>query len=260
MVTLSAGSRALAAGYGLGIAGAVLALLLTLPAVLALSVVGVTSTAALLLASFVFGQYLPFMGFPLVYFRRVRGMDWARIRRYLGVRVPTLRELGLVVAGFFAVLLLASGVIVLVTQVLGLDPASNAAGETAQQLPRLIPLFVVASFVVIGPCEETLFRGTVQNRLRETFSAPVAITLAALLFAAVHVTALTGGLEARAVTIGILLIPSFVFGAVYEYTRNIVVPALIHGVWNAFIFTTIYVSVELAPESGSGAALLALVG
>lgn len=260
MVTLSSHSRSLAVGYGLGIAGAVLALLLTLPAVLGLSLVGISSMAAILLVSFVFGQYLPFIGFPLVYFRRIRGMSWERIRSYLGVRVPTLRELGVVVTGFFAILGLALGTIYLVTQVLGLTPAENSAGELAREQSRLIPLFVVASLVVIGPCEETLFRGTVQNRLRESFSAPVAITLAAVLFAAVHVTALTGGLEARAVTIGILLVPSFVFGAVYEYTENLVVPALIHGIWDAFLFISLYVSLEYGQGGGASGVLLPLVG
>lgn len=260
MVTLSPRSRALAVGCGLGVAGAVLALLLTVPAVLVLSLLGVTSVVALLLVSFVFGQYLPFIGFPLLYFRRWREMSWHEIREYLGVRVPTLRELGVVVAGFFAVLGLAFGTIVLVTEVLGLTPAENSAGELAQDLPRIIPLFIAASILVIGPCEETLFRGAVQNRLRETFSAPTAITLAAVLFAVVHVTALTGGLEARAVTIGILLVPSFVFGAVYEYTGNLVVPALIHGIWDAFIFLSLYITLVVAPESGAQAVVLPTFG
>ena len=259
MVTLSAGTRSLATGYGLGIAGVVLALLLTVPAALALALVGISSTVALLVVSFVFGQYLPFIGFPLVYFRRIRGMDWADIRAYLGVRVPTVRELGIVVAGFLAILGLALATIYLVTQVLGLTAAENSAGQLAQEQTRLIPLFVVASILVIGPCEETLFRGAVQNRLRESFSAPVAVTLAAILFATIHVTALVGGLEAIAVSIGILLVPSFVLGAVYEYTGNLVVSALVHGIWDAFIFTTIYVSVAFAPEGGTATALLPLL-
>ncbi|QLG61338.1 type II CAAX endopeptidase family protein [Halorarum salinum] len=260
MVTLSPRSRAFAVGYGLGITGVVLALLLTLPAVLMLSLAGTASTVALLLVSFVFGQYLPFMGFPLLYLRRWRGMGWADVREYLGVRVPTIRELGVVVAGFFAVLGLAFGTILLVTQVFELTPAQNSTAELAMDAPRVIPLLIAASLLVIGPCEETLFRGGVQNRLRESFSAPVAITLAAVLFAAIHVTALTGGLEARAVTIGILLVPSFVFGAAYEYTGNLVVPALIHGIWNAFLFTSLYVSLRFGPEGGAGAVLLPLFG
>ncbi|QLG27787.1 CPBP family intramembrane metalloprotease [Halorarum halophilum] len=260
MVTLSPRSRSLAVGYGLGIGGGVLAFLLTLPAALGLALVGVSSTAVLLVVSFVFGQYLPFMGLPLVYFRRIRGMSWVRIRSYLGVRVPSLSELGVVVAGFFTILGLALGTIYLVTQVLGLTPAENSAGQLAQEQSRLIPLFIVASLVVIGPCEETLFRGTVQNRLRESFSAPVAITLTAILFASIHVMALVGGLEAIAVSIGILLVPSFVFGIVYEYTENLVVPALIHGIWNAFIFTSLYISIEFGQEGGAAAVLLSLLG
>jgi membrane protease YdiL (CAAX protease family) len=45
-----------------------------------------------------------------------------------------------------------------------------------------------------------------------------------------------------------------VLGVVYEYTDNIVVPALTHGAYNATLFTLAYVSLKLqqagvSPES-----------
>ena len=249
--------RTLGAGYGLGIGGAALALVLSFAVLIPLALAGISSIGARLLVLFVFGQYVPFMGFPLTYLRW-RGFDRAAIRDYLGVRVPTLRELGVVVAGLVAVFVLAVGASALVAR-LGLNPASNSSAELARDVPSVIPLLIVASLVVIGPCEETLFRGGVQNRLRESFSAPVAITLTAVLFAAVHVTALTGGIGARLTTIVVLLAPSFVFGAVYEYTGNLVVPALIHGLWNAFLFSSIWWLLSTGGEV-PGAALLGVVG
>jgi len=242
MVTLSARSRAFLSGYGLGLTGAVLALVLGLLGALVVAALGAVgaeiSPPTRLVVLLVLGQYVPFMGFPVLYFVVYRGFSWAQLRAYLGVRLPGLRDLAVVVGGLGAVFVL----VVATSQVidlLGLTAAENNAGEVAQQSPTLGALLVVASLLVIGPCEETLFRGTVQNRLREAFSAPTAITLTAVLFAAVHVTALTGGLGARAVTIGVLLVPSFVFGIVYEYTENLVVPTLIHGLWNALLFTSI---------------------
>lgn len=256
MVTLSARPRALLSGYGLGVAGAILALVLTGAVFLllgVLSTVGLEASVPLsvnLVIAFVFGQYVPFMGFPLAYFRRRRQMTWEDIREYVGVRVPSLAEAGLVLGGLIAVFVLVSAMAFLV-QTLGLDPASNNAGEIAQETPSIAPVLALASLVVIGPCEEMLFRGTVQNRLREAFSAPVAITLAAVLFASIHVTALTGGLGARFTTIGILLVPSFVFGVTYEYTQNLVVPALVHGLWNAFLFTSIWIASQADLPTGA---------
>ncbi len=242
MVTLSPRSRAFLSGYGLGLGGAVLALVLGLVGalfVVAATAAGVEiSPPVRISVLLVFGQYLPFMGFPIVYFVAYRGFSWSDLRSYLGVRVPSLRDLAAVVGGLFAVFVLVLAMSIVVS-VLGLTPAQNNASEVAQQSQTLATLFVVASLVVIGPCEETLFRGTVQNRLREAFSAPVAITLTAVLFASIHVTALSGAAGARIVTIGVLLVPSFVFGIVYEYTENLVVPTLIHGLWNAFLFSSI---------------------
>ncbi|MEZ3114515.1 type II CAAX prenyl endopeptidase Rce1 family protein [Halobaculum sp. MBLA0147] len=254
MVSLSTRPRAFLSGYGLGLSGAVAALVLSLLGVLVLQVLGLAGlevpAAGRLVALLVLGQYVPFMGLPLLYLRVGREFSWPEVRSYFGVRLPSLMEVGVYVGGLIALFALVSGTAFLVTEVLNLTPASNNAGELAQQSPGLAPLLIVASILVIGPCEETLFRGVVQNRIREAFSAPVAITLAAALFAAIHVTALTGGLGARAVTIVILLVPSFVFGAAYEVTDNLVVPAAIHGTWNALIFTSIYLAARGAIPAG----------
>ena len=38
------------------------------------------------------------------------------------------------------------------------------------------------------------------------------------------------------------------FGTLYELTDNIVVPALIHGAYNATLFSLLYVTLRFAPE------------
>lgn len=228
--------RALGAGYGIGLLGAVLALVLGLVGVLASGALGLSLIPRLVLL-LVLGQYVAFIGLALAYLRR-RGMTWPDVRAYLGVELPGLRDLAVVVGGFIA-LLVSVVAISVVIQSLGLQPAPNQSAEAAQQNTQLVPVFVVASILVIGPSEETLFRGVVQNRLREAMPAVAAIPLTAILFAAIHVTALSGGLGARGVTIIVLSVPSLVFGIVYEYTENLAVPALIHGFWNAMLFTAI---------------------
>ncbi|MFC6976274.1 hypothetical protein ACFQL1_18855 [Halomicroarcula sp. GCM10025709] len=55
----------------------------------------------------------------------------------------------------------------------------------------------------------------------------------------------------------LLVLPALVFGVSYEYTDNIVVPSLIHGFYNATLFTGLYVSVVYADQAAQSA-LLAL--
>nr|WP_275690771.1 CPBP family intramembrane glutamic endopeptidase [Halorubellus sp. JP-L1] len=123
-------------------------------------------------------------------------------------------------------------------------------------------MLIPVAIFVIGPCEELLFRGVVQRRLREVASAPVAIVAASALFAAAHVVALIGNLAAMAVTISILFFPALVFGVLYEYTKNVTVTALVHGLYDAVLFGLLYVALTFAPESAQpdgGAAAAAAV-
>ena len=202
---------------------------------------GGLSLAASVVLTLIFGQYVAFGGLAIAYLAW-RGFDREGIVSYLGVRVPSLKEVGIVLGGWVVILILILAVSTVV-QALGTETASNQSAELAMGNPAIIPLFIAASFLVIGPCEEILSRGVVQGRLRESLPAAPSIALSAAIFAAIHVMALTGGLSARLTTIGILFVPSLVFGAVYEYTENLVVPALLHGLHNAVLFTALYVAV-----------------
>lgn len=249
--------RTFFSGYGLGLGGAVLAVLLSVSVLLAAGAAGVSLGVAERFALlFVFGQYLPFMGFPLVYFK-LRGWTWAELRSYLGVRTPSLKEAAVVVGGLAAIFVS----VVVASQIvayLGLTPAENSAAGQAQDSPDLIPFLILGMLLVVGPCEEMLFRGTVQNRLREAFSAWIAVPLTAVLFAAIHITALLPGSGSPLVTIAILLLPSLVFGAAYEYTDNLVVPVLTHGLWNSFLLSTIWIGQRLNANEATGAVVAVL--
>ncbi|PSQ47059.1 CPBP family intramembrane metalloprotease domain-containing protein, partial [Halobacteriales archaeon SW_7_65_23] len=112
-------------------------------------------------------------------------------------------------------------------------------------------------FLVVGPMEELLFRGIVQNRLRERFPAIPAIAIASAIFAAVHVVALAGSPTGMLVTVFILFFPATVFGTVYEFTGNLVAPALLHALHNSVIVGLIFLAPE---EAQTMIALLALAG
>ncbi|MFW5937437.1 MAG: CPBP family intramembrane glutamic endopeptidase [Halanaeroarchaeum sp.] len=164
---------------------------------------------------------------------------------YVGIAVPSLRELVWVVGGYVG----AMSLVVIAAMILTLiqvDPeTTNQAAQAGLERPALLLWLVPLSFFVIAPGEEILFRGTVQRRLREAFPAWTAIPLTAALFALLHFFSLTGGAGGRFVAIGVLFLPSLVFGTIYEYTDNIVVPILVHGAYNSTLVLLVYLTIQM---------------
>lgn len=176
------------------------------------------------------------------WYLRYRGFSWDDIRAYLGVEMPSLRDIGLILLTWFVMLIaavLVATVVIEFVEYLGYgdtEPADNPVGGIIEENPEIVVGAVLFMFLVVGPAEEILFRGVVQNRLRERLSKIPAILFASALFAAVHVVALVGqDPVAIAQTLTILFVPSLGFGFIYEYTENIVVPSLLHGFHNSVI-------------------------
>lgn len=176
----------------------------------------------------------------------------------VGVAVPSVKGVVLVALGLVAALVVSLSASIAVT-LLELQAAQNATTSQAASDPASLLLLIPFMILVVGPAEELLFRGIVQRRIRERTSAPVAIALGGALFASIHFVALVGDLSAIATTIGILLFPSLVFGALYEYGKNIVVNALVHGLYNSVLLLLSYAALRFAPEGAQpegGAAVL----
>lgn len=231
---------------GLALLGPLLAIVLSIPVLVVDMYVGLPLLALLALA-LVSGQYLAFGGLALGYLRS-RGLDLGGIRSYLGISRPGIREFVVIIGGWvliFALLLVMSFLV----QLLGTEPAPNESAVQAFENPGIIPPLIVAMFLIVGPSEEILFRGVVQGRLREYFGPVLSIGYASAVFAAIHFLALTGGGTARLLTIAILFVPSLVFGAVYEYTDNLAVPALLHGLHNSVLLALLYVLAVYGPET-----------
>jgi membrane protease YdiL (CAAX protease family) len=95
----------------------------------------------------------------------------------------------------------------------------------------------VALFFV-GPAEELLFRGVVQGLLRRSFGVVPGLLGASALFGVGHYLAISSGSAWTYLLVAGAL--GLVLGAVYEYTENIVVPAITHGLWNAGLFVINY--------------------
>ncbi|MFD1685435.1 CPBP family intramembrane glutamic endopeptidase [Halobellus litoreus] len=237
----------LLAVVGIGVGG-----LLVGAAVLVLFLAGVSVTPLLsIVISLALATGVGFGGVALGYLRyRGLGLD------YVGIDVPSLRDVAFVVAGYvasFALLVLASVVI----STVGAEPAPNTTAEMGMENPEILLLLIPASLLLIGPGEELLYRGVVQNRLSEALPAPVAIFLASLIFASIHFFSLSGAPQARLVSISVLVLPTLVFGTMYELTDNIVVPALIHGAYNATLFSLLYVTLQFMDAEQLQQAVLA---
>ena len=256
--------RTVGVAFGLGIAG-ILGLLVG--STLVGGTVFVVSTLSgwqpSLLVSFVLpfvaGQALGFVGVGLGYLRW-RGMDRTEMAAYLGVRRPSVVESVIAVVG--PILVIAAVLVVgSIALQFGPEPAQNQGAQTTLENPSILPVMIAAMLFVVGPCEEILFRGVIQSRAREALSVVPGILLAAAVFAPAHFVSLTGGVSAVITSISILFVPTLIFGAVYEYTENLVVVAVMHGLYNSILLTVGYIAITYGPEmEGAGQAGAALLG
>lgn len=206
----------------------------------ALFVVGSVSLPMwlVIVLSIVVQDGIVFVGVAVGYLR-LRGFD----RSWLGISVPDRKETLWIAVGWMAAFF---SVVVLLAAVLasGLRPGGNQVQGVVANNPELIPLLIPLMIVFVGPAEELIFRGIVQGTLRERFGPVAAITLASIIFASVHFGSLTGSAGGRVLTIGILVIPSLIFGIAYERTNNLVVPALVHGLYNATLLAFQYMALK----------------
>ncbi|MFC7172842.1 CPBP family intramembrane glutamic endopeptidase [Haloplanus litoreus] len=157
------------------------------------------------------------------------------------MRRPTLRHLGLIVVGVVA-LVGAQLVIARLLTALSIEVAQNQVVVTGQQDPRYFLYMIPVAILLVGPFEELVFRGGVQGILRRTWGPSVAITLSSVLFGLVHWVALTGAGGSRIPYVTVAATLGLVLGYLYERSRNLLVPAVVHGLYNTVLFGAQYLS------------------
>ncbi|WP_232700986.1 CPBP family intramembrane glutamic endopeptidase [Halobacterium wangiae] len=236
--------KAVAVAFGIALLGFVLAIPATL--VVANAYVLLTGNEIDAVAGLGISMVsLQGIAFPATAWLYIRYSD--RSWSFIPASFPSLRDLKYVAASYIGVFASVYAVAILLA-VTSTETASNTAATTALEHPEIIPYLIVLQLLLIGPGEELLFRGVIQGSLRERFSAPAAILLASLTFAPLHITALVGGLQAVAVSIAILFVPSIFFGYLYEKTENIVAPAVAHGLYNGTLFALMFAAIEAGVE------------
>lgn len=236
--------RALGGAIGLVAAAVVAAVVVPISVFAVMAIAGAEPTPSLVVGlSIVLTQGVSFGGVALLYLALRRG----RVR--VPLRVPTAQDVQWMIGG--SVLALAAVVVggLLVT-LIGVEPGAHQVQEIGAADPEIFAMLIPLSFLLIGPGEELLFRGVIQGRLRQAFGPVAAVSLAAAIFAAIHVVALTGPASARLAGVAVLFLPSLVFGLSYERTHNIAVPAVIHGAYNATLLAASYYAFSLEGAAG----------
>jgi len=233
---------------GLGWGAIVLTFALLLPIVFAVRQLGLpfpTSPLALTALELVIGQVLVMGGLSVAYLLYTgRGLDYVPIRR------PTLVETLAISAAPFAGIVV-SAVVTQLGLLFGVEPSQHALTGMGDVDPQFYIYMVPLVILIVGPFEELLYRGVVQARLRESFGPAVAILLASLIFAAIHLPAHgfgQAGLSSTAVSMIALVGGSVIFGGLYEWTENLTVVALVHGLYNSILLVMLYVVTVYGPE------------
>lgn len=224
---------------------------LALVVLLALEAVGVELTTRYrLLLSTVTIQLVFFTGVSLAYLR-YRGLTLADV----GVEWPELEDWMVLGAGFVGILLawLAAALAAFVVAArFGIEREQQRIFEIGREDPVVFLLLAVLSLVVVGPTEELLFRGVIQSRLRETFGVVAGLGVATALFASIHLPGFVGSLAGGVLGVTVLFVVGLVLAVTYEYTDNLVVPAVVHGLFNATQAAFAYLGVRFGdPEAAS---------
>ncbi|MFO7832703.1 MAG: type II CAAX endopeptidase family protein [Halohasta sp.] len=249
---------------GLGWGAIALSIAVLLPVIFVVREFGLpfpTSTLALTALELLVGQVLVMGGLSVAYLLYTgRGLEYVPIRR------PSLLEALAIIAAPFGVIFV-TGIVTQVSLFFGVEPSQHALGNLGDIDPRFYLYMIPLVIFIVGPFEELLYRGVVQSRLRESFGPVAAILLASLIFATIHIPAHgfgAAGLGPTAASIAALVGGSIVFGALYEWTGNLTVVALVHGLYNSILLALLYVVTVYGPEmeelAGAAEPALAVVG
>lgn len=152
---------------------------------------------------------------------------------------PDLSGITYLIGGIIAVLLGWAGVTFVITQ-LGIDPAQNQLIKSGLDNPGLLLLLVPVSILLVGPGEELLYRGIVQEKIKHAIGPVGAIIIASAVFASIHVFGLIGSPTQMVVTLSVIFVLALILGSLYEISGNLLIPAVVHGLFNAIQFLVAY--------------------
>ncbi len=171
--------------------------------------------------------------------------DWT-----VGLSAPSAVDLGLGLL-FFPLVLLTMQLQSLVGRHLGVEN-----GDTAMDADYSKPAMVLIALVLVGPAEELLYRGIVQELLVGALGTVGGILVMALLFGLVHYPSY-GADSVRDVDAGVVLgmagtsVGGAAFGTLFVLTDTLIVPIVVHSVYDALLFADLIPGVDLSGDAAS---------
>ncbi|GAB7018955.1 hypothetical protein JCM18750_18160 [Halostagnicola bangensis] len=152
-----------------------------------------------------------------------------------GLSIPTNRQFVIsliAIAGLVALGMALS----IISNTLGIPASEHSLIDENASATYFLALAVI-SILIIGPAEELLFRGVIQNYMRPAFGSAGAIVLTSVLFSSIHLPAyFTATFAEAVVSLGVVLALSLVLGWLYEKYENLYLVMWIHGGYNAVLF------------------------
>lgn len=184
-------------------------------------------------------EYLSFavgLGGVAVGYLAFRGRDLS----FIDLKAPTLWTIGWVVGGLLVILGANMGVSALMSAV-GIEASEHTTTQRVAENPDLLLIIIPSMVLFVGPFEELLYRNVIQKSLYERFSRPGAVVVGSVVFTLVHISAYaTAGAGQILASLSLLFVLALILGTLYERTENLLVPALVHGCYNAAIFIPMY--------------------
>jgi len=236
--------RSVGVAFLLGTAGYSASILWTIPFREVTRLPGLTLTASSQLMMNYIALVLGAITIGLLYFRvSSKGID------YIDIHIPSKRQLAIIIGGTLALLIAFFAIGAGTSFFEGVEASDHSMQQTVSNGnvdPQFILLMIPMSFLVIGPSEEFIFRNLVQKRLYEDFTKKTAILIASIIFAIIHFpTYATGTLAEIIVSLGSVFVFSVILGAAYALSGNLIIPAVMHGTYNAVIFANWYTALAL---------------
>jgi membrane protease YdiL (CAAX protease family) len=157
----------------------------------------------------------------------VRAFDISNPSEWMGIRQPDRWEWGYVPLGLMLAFVWLLGALILIQNVLGLERTTVTTLSEGVRYSRLVTLLLL-----VGPAEEVIFHGVIQRSLEEVVDLWQAILIGGLLFGVAH-------LDPAAMGSGDLLFYAaqggfgVIVGWIYARNNNLVIPALVHGLFVA---------------------------
>lgn len=183
---------------------------------------------------------LQLLSIPLIAYVYIELTD--RSLDFININWPSTLQLAIAGGGTVGLVGLNYAIIFIFTYV---DIPIAPAQLTNLSDPAYYLILAATSIFIIAPSEELLFRGIIQQRLTEVFSPVGAILIASAIFSLPHYQALILA-DGRLASLVLIFLLGCVLGVVYFYTKNLVIPIIMHALFNVFAFMTAYLNATAA--------------